>query len=360
MAGERPKPESGAAVQVRGTVTRIKWEADDGSNNAIFEVRSADGERTMCVGRFETAPRAWVDREVCVVGRWQTHERFGPQVRADAVVQVVPRDQAGVVKYLRETLGIADSLARKLWTRFKEKAPEVLRERPGDVAATGVVDTHQADQFSRQLARLKGVDEAFISLSALFAGRRIPTGVVRACIDQWGANAPEVVRADPYRLMELPGYAIGFARADSIYLDLGGDPHLLKRQTLFIAHAIANNRDGHTWRRGVDVAVELGEELERRGGAEPRVKEAIQAGLDSGLLSRRRDQSDFLWLSARRMDRDEGDVARMLGDLLIVYGPIGSAVADLRRIDDHDAARIESEQAAYESLADWEEFDNVS
>lgn len=316
-------PAPGSSAEIRGPIVRVPWTCPEGSGRALVEVESSAGLVAVWC-RLTSHSSEWIHREVHVVGRWQRHETFGLQVQADGIVPAEPRTERGIIKFLRETLAYAESLARKLWTRFREQAPEVMRTDPGRVAATGLLTPEQATYASRVLARLVRHQEAFLSLSTLFAGQRMPLGIITACVDRWGSRAVEIVRRDPFVLMSLPGFVVGFARADSLYLALGGDPNRLKRQILFLEHAIRTDRDGHTWRRAVDLGADLAAELEKRPGtAAPRIVDAIKLGLRAGRLARRRDREGQLWITTTSADRDEQDVASKALRLLTDQAPIG-------------------------------------
>lgn len=325
-------------VELRGVVTRVHWRCPEGSGNAIFYVdtevsEEGKGRSVAVIGRL--GDLIVEGREVCAVGRWRDHERYGRQFHADGVTFAVPRTKPGVIRFLREVLDMSESLANRIWTRFRERTPEVLRLEPQTLAATGLVGKEEvgkeeAARISATLQQLLRHQEVYLSLSTLFAGRRMPVGLVNACIRRWRADATDVVRRDPYVLMTVPGQTVGFARADSLYLDLGGDPARLKRQALFLAYAIENNREGHTWILAVHLARELAAEMEKRGGATPRAVDAIRLGLRAKLLASRRDSANRLWITTVTMDRNEATVAGQTYSLLAALAPLGGEEHALR------------------------------
>lgn len=309
-------------VELRGTITRVRWHCPEGSGRVILDVEDADGKTTPVIGRIDGHPQGWINHEVHVLGRARHHERHGLQIHADAIARAEPRTREGVIRFLRETLDYSPSLAARFWTKWKERTPEVIRTDPVAVANSGLVIIEVARSHSLVLQRMAQRQEAYLSMSALFAGRRMPIGLATACIDRWRTNAVQVVRTDPYILMTFPGLPIGFARADSLYLELGGDPHRLKRQLLFIVNAIQTNRDGHTWMRAVDLGSELAAELEKRGRSTPRIVDAIKLGLRTKRLERRRDTTGTLWITTIRAAEDELDIASKSLRMLSALAPI--------------------------------------
>lgn len=324
MAANAATPANNERAELRGTITRVRWECPEGSGRAILELTDAGGETVSVVGRTDTAnPRSLLHAEVHVVGTWKAHERHGLQVMADGIVRAEPRTEKGVIKYLREVLpGMTEPLARKLWTRFRERTPEVMRTDLRAVIGTGLIPALQAEVWSRTLNHLASVQEAYLSLSALFAGRRMPRGLITACIDRWGTRATEIIRTDPFVLLSL-GHSVGFARADSLYLELGGNPARLKRQLLFLIHAIRTNRVGHTWIRATDLGELLTSEMRFRGGAAARPVDAIKLGLRVKRLAKHRDLDEVLWITTATNEKDETDVADKVMRMLTTFAPIG-------------------------------------
>lgn len=328
----QPQPDPSETVEIRGPVIRFRWHCPEGSGSVIFDLQDTTPGSTVgtvtVLGRDTTgavrqdADGGARDVEIHAVGRWRTHPTRGRQFHADAIIRAEPRTKEGVVRYVREVLGITDSLARRLWTRWKERTPEVLRMQPEAVAASGLIELPQARYIAGQLRQAIRFQEVRLSLATLFSGRGFPRGVVEDCILRWRQNAAVVVRADPFLLLSLPGRPVGFARADALYLHLGGDPGRLKRQTLFIRHAIETNRDGHTWVRATQLARELADELDKRGGIRARAADAVKLGLRAGILAKQRDRHNILWISTAGGNSDEGRVAHATVQLLTSLAPI--------------------------------------
>jgi len=316
-----PTPAATSA-ELRGTISRVRWHCPEGSGRVILDVTDADGKTVAVIGRLDGHPQGWIHHEVHILGKWQQHERHGRQLQADVIARAEPRTKDGVVRFLREALGHTPATAQKLWTRWKERTPEVMRTDPRAVAATGLMTIEMARSNAFVLERLARRQESLLSLSALFAGRRLPIGLAQACVDRWRTHAVQVVRTDPYVLMTFPALRIGFARADALYLEMGGNPHRLKRQLLYLIHAIETNRDGHTWMRAVDLGVELSTELQRRGAALPRIVDAIKLGLRTARLARRRDAAGTLWITTTGAAQDEADVADKGLRMLSALAPI--------------------------------------
>lgn len=244
-------------------------------------------------------------------GVWTVHARWGQQFRASSCVLVEITGQLGVTAYLsRSGLGLTSRQAQSLWKKYGITAVEALRERPEQAASDCNIPADVAQAASVKLQSDLDSEPTKIELFELFAGRGIPRAAVSACVRTWGANAPAVIKRDPFQLVtrDIPG--IGFKRADALYLDLGHNPHRLKRQFLAGWHALHKGGSGNTWE---PLAAFYGAVLRAIGdGAAERFDDAIALGTRAKWLARREES-----------DADGGNSTPWLAEA-------GNAAAELR------------------------------
>jgi hypothetical protein len=315
-----------AATELRGIVTAIRWTDPEGTGNVIAELRvegngdgGGGGKPKATVLGYDESQVVRKDAELLVLGEWREHPSRGQQFHAAAFIRVEPRTEAGTVRYLREIAGLSDGEARKCWRRWKERSIEVLRTSPATSSA--VLGDVRASDIALFLTRNLTLQEARVGLATLFAGRRFPAGVIRACVDRCGRHAAEVIRRDPFLLLSLPHRPVGFKRADELYLACGGDPARLKRQTLLVMWTLSSNRDGHTWMAAADLADAL-EDYEGVGRTRARAVDAIRLGKRARKLVTRRDAQNRPWITTTERDGSEGDVAASVCNLLEALAPM--------------------------------------
>ena len=206
--------------EITGTVRRVTAYGNegfvkvhlDGKRQAVGEIDDADGELTVgvCYRWF---------------GVWVHHDRFGDQFKFDSFTIADSQSQLGVVTYLaRSNFGLTGADAVRLWDAYGADAIAMLRDQPVDVVADGVLsdkdDGKKAFEASAALKLARQDEPTKIALFELFARRGFPRSTVRACIKQWGAAAPKVIRRDPFQLIVRDIEGVGFIRADRLYLDL--------------------------------------------------------------------------------------------------------------------------------------------
>jgi exodeoxyribonuclease V alpha subunit len=191
-------------------------------------------------------------------GRWTSYKnkRTGQeeqQFAFQSFVRQQPYDRAGVMSYLCEAgagHGLGAARAGTLWERFNSDAVRVMRETP-EVAREALIHARMPISEEQSLAIAAWLDEekhieaCKLELTTLMNGRGFPKTTIREAVRQWGNKAAEIIRHNPYSLMQFRG--CGFKRTDAMYLDLGRPADAIKRQTLCAWHSVAKNTEGHTW-----------------------------------------------------------------------------------------------------------------
>ncbi len=212
-------------VEVLGVIFRAD---DDGY--AVLEVREADsGEGFALVG--PVAHLGEGDRAE-VSGEWQTHSRYGRQLRAQGALPLDPADREGQVAYLTSLRHIGQKRAERLVDEHGE----------------GVLATIAADpQATFSSLRGVSVDQAAAATESWHASRAVrdlhvqlaPHGLAHLAAPihaRYGERSMTVLHEDPYRLTEVPG--VGFARADKIALAADVPPESSRRAQAAAAFAL--------------------------------------------------------------------------------------------------------------------------
>lgn len=233
------------------------------------------------------------------LGKWETHQTYGKQFAFSSFTREVPHNRMGVVRYLMdEAPGVGYVTSQHLWDKYKEKAVETLRSDWRQVVSDGVMSEQDAKKASEALSRKSKLEKTMIDLESLLSKRGFPKAVRFAAIEAWGADAPKVIQKNPYILLAERIRGCGFKRVDQMYLDMGGDPAWLERQTFAAWHFIASNRDGHTWHDLRGVARYLRETI---GGTKAMPESAVSQACSMQMLT--------LWRNANIFDACTGWVA---------------------------------------------------
>ena len=221
-------------VEVLGVIFKAK---DDGY--AVLEVQDSEsGEGFALVGavaHLNTGERAEIS------GEWQTHSRYGRQLRARGALPLDPTDREGQIAYLTSLPNIGPARAERLLDEHGEGVLGVIAADPRAVfASLGGVSTEQASAAAESWHASRAVRDLHIGLA--------PHGLAHlaaAIHARYGDSALAVMHEDPYRLTEVDGF--GFARADKIAL--AGDVPLESERRAQAAASFAlveAEQQGHT------------------------------------------------------------------------------------------------------------------
>ncbi len=212
-------------------------------------------------------------------GHWTEHPKYGKQFAFQSFTLVQPSGERGTIQYLQRGPGIGRKRAVAIWAAFGEEALEVVRTQPGRVAEAVGLPEGKAIEAAAYFAALAGLEKVTIELADLLGNRGFPRTLAEALLGEFGNDAPNVVKSNPYILMRFRG--VGFLRADQLYLELGHPADAITRQAYCIHHAIASDQEGHTWHPATVAADAIQQNVD---GAAIDPEAAIAHGIAEGLI----------------------------------------------------------------------------
>jgi exodeoxyribonuclease V alpha subunit len=203
-------------VEVIGVIFRAE---DDGY--AVLEVQdTGSGEGFALVGpvaHLGTGDRAEVS------GDWQTHNRYGRQLRAQGALPLDPADREGQIAYLTSLRHIGPARAERLVDEHGEGVLQAIAANPHSVfRSLRGVSEDQAAAAAESWHASRAVRDLHVQLA--------PHGLAHLAAPihaRYGDRSMAILHEDPYRLTEVPG--VGFARADKIALAADVPPESSRR-----------------------------------------------------------------------------------------------------------------------------------
>lgn len=244
------------------------------------------------------------------------------QFRFNSFVRLQPAGREAIIGYLVNHgagLGLGRQRATKLWEQFGEDAVTIARTEPARVSEFLTSQSlfyriGNAEQLAAALQRDEATEAIKLDLTGLLNGRGFPRTITQNCIQKWGNKAAQIIRRDPYRLMTFAG--CGFKKCDSMYLDLGLNPHRLKRQAICAWYSINRDNDGHTWfsRKVPDAFLRA-----NIGGTGVKVDRAIELAVRGKLLAEIRtkgqdgpisQEGETAWYAEYHKAENERTIAR--------------------------------------------------
>jgi exodeoxyribonuclease V alpha subunit len=300
------------AAPYTGTVEVIGviYKADD-NGYAVLEVQEADsGEGFALVGpvaHLDAGDRAEVS------GEWQTHNRYGRQLRAQGALPLDPTDREGQVAYLLSLKHIGRKRAERLVDEHGEGVLQAIAANPEAVfGSLRGVSADQAAAATQSWYASRAIRDLHVQLA--------PHGLAHLAAPihaRYGDSSMTILHEDPYRLTEVPG--VGFARADKIALAADVPPESDRRAQAAALYALIEaEQQGNSYL----PADELGRRTARLIGLAPDPDVLVAApGLveDEGRIYREGTRASELAVAATlaarlaappHLDHDPGETAR--------------------------------------------------
>lgn len=219
-------PGHSATVEVHAVIFRAE---DDGY--AVLEVEDAEsGEEFILVG---PVAHLGVGDRAEVSGDWQTHARYGRQLKAQGALPLDPADRAGRIAYLTTLRHIGPTRAERLVDEHGEGVLGAIAADPEAVfASLRGLSAKQAMAAAESWHASRAVRDLHVQLA--------PHGLAHLAApihNRFGDRSMTVLREGPYRLTEVDG--VGFARADKIALAADVPPESSRRAQAAGLYALA-------------------------------------------------------------------------------------------------------------------------
>lgn len=225
------------AEKLRGTIERITFHnAENGYTVAQVAPEGLDYTVTV-VGAMLGVN---IGEAVELTGAWMAHPQYGRQFKAEAVRTVLPATIAGLEKYLGSGLikGIGPVTAKRIVRKFGLETLRVIEETPQRLHEVLGVGRKRVDLITRAWAEQQKIKEVMLFLQS----HNVSTGLAVKIYKQYGDDAIEIVRNDPYRLAR-DIFGIGFITADKIAQAIGIAHDAAERVAAGIAYVLSEAAD---------------------------------------------------------------------------------------------------------------------
>lgn len=230
---------------LEGVVEAVLFRSDDGKF-AVIRLAPDEADPTAApqtaVGDVgQIAP----GEHLRLVGRWTQHAVYGPRFQIASFTPTIPSSERGIIRYLGSGLipGIGPALATRLVERFGHDTLQVIATQSGRLREVEGIGKQRAESIAQAVRQRRAEAETMSFLHALGLGPSAAREIMR----KYGADAPRVVREDPYIVAEqIRG--IGFRTADRVAEALGIAGDDLRRVQGGVLHLMGKAVDaGHVF-----------------------------------------------------------------------------------------------------------------
>ena len=197
-------------ITLSGRIERITY-YDKVNHFTIARLRTDENRRSITIKGTMPEPR--VGESVEVQGIWETHARYGQQLKFKAFKELLPASVDGIRGYLESSFikGVGPKLVDRIISHFKADALTVIESAPdrlsevagiGEKTARRIGDAWQSHHAARRLV-------CFLERSG------VDTAYAARLLREYGNDTIEILCNDPYRVAEeIP--RIGFRIADAV------------------------------------------------------------------------------------------------------------------------------------------------
>ena len=154
--------------------------------------------------------------DVVYSGEWIENAKYGLQFKVKTFHRCFPDTKKGIAKYLSSKAfkGIGKTTASLIVDRFGEDTLNILRDTPEKfLGIRGVTETKLAE-----IIKAFKETESYNTLCVFLATYDIPAEKINAINKRWGADAVDIITANPYAICDVPG--VGFPTAETIAIGM--------------------------------------------------------------------------------------------------------------------------------------------
>ena len=219
-----------------------------------------------------------IGETIKVNGRWETHPKYGQQLKIDSFEVMLPAGIDGIRAYLGSGIvkGIGPSLASRMVKAFGAETLEIIEGQPERLVEVDGIGEVKADLIQSAWSE----HHALRGLMQFLQKMGIQTSYGAKIYKEYGSDAVALIQEDPYILADdFPG--AGFLIADTIARKQGVENEDAERVRACILHLILQNaEDGHTFAERENLFVRCENQFQiSRIAIEKAIGELIEANL---------------------------------------------------------------------------------
>jgi exodeoxyribonuclease V alpha subunit len=184
-------------------------------------------------------------------GSWVSHPKHGLQFQIEICEQTTPATLEGLQRYLGSGLikGIGPHLAERIVGHFGLHTLHVIENSPEQLMQVADIGPKRTSQIAQAWEEQKQVKEIMLFLH----GHGVSTNLATKIYKQYGDQALDIVRNDPYR-MAWDIYGVGFKTADRIAQALGlpiDHPSRIEAGIIYVLNQLTS--EGHVYVPGEEL-----------------------------------------------------------------------------------------------------------
>jgi len=234
--------ETSTAATLEGHIERVTYHNQE---NHFTIARFRTSKTNTLVTVLGTMPHPSPGEALRVTGNWETHVRYGQQLRITTVETVLPATVAGIESYLASGFikGVGPKTVRRLVDHFKEKTLVVIENSPKRLSEVPGIGKETAQRISAAWES----HHVLRRLMQFLQDNGINTSYGAKIFKTYETAAIDILCNDPLRVAhDIPG--IGFLIADTILQNTGAAPNDPIRVQACVLHVLEQQAEaGHIY-----------------------------------------------------------------------------------------------------------------
>ena len=202
-------------ADLQGQIERITYTNDD-TGFTIAKVKVYGQRDLVAVVGNLIAPTP--GEIIKMRGEWVNHPKYGEQFKLVHYKTAVPASVHGIQKYLGSGLikGIGPVMSKRIVKKFGKETLDIIEEEIDRLCEVEGIGKKRIGMIKKAWDEQKDIREVMLFLQS----HGVSSGYATKIFKEYGNNAIEVVRKNPYRLA-TDIFGIGFVTADHIADKLG-------------------------------------------------------------------------------------------------------------------------------------------
>ncbi|MBQ8908136.1 MAG: ATP-dependent RecD-like DNA helicase [Clostridia bacterium] len=261
-------------LSLQGTVEDIVYRNEE-NDYTVLEIITKQGELQTAVGMMAEVAEG---EDVILYGRWTKHTEYGVQFSFDSYEVFLPDNSKAILRYLASGAikGIGPVTAARIVTRYGEDTLEVIEKHPEWLTEISGITAKKAAKIHESFCEQSDVRALMMLCRSYFS-----TAVISRIYRQWGGEAVDIIRQNPYLIFDEIG-AVPFQAVDNFARSLAFGQDCPQRLESGIAYILTYNAqtNGHT-------ALPLDKLREAASAHLEVAPEKIAAAIEDGIRARR-------------------------------------------------------------------------
>lgn len=184
-------------LKIEGTVENVLFR-NDSNGYTVLDIDTG-GELVTAVGELGDVESGEI---LIIEGIYVTHPKFGVQFKAEYCERKLPNTSVNICKYLSSGAikGIGPALAQKIVDVFGEQTLEIMEKDPRRLLEIKGISPKKCEDIANEVQKIFNLRHLMIFLSQY----GIKAGYAMKAYQQWGLQAIELVKSNPYCLCGYP------------------------------------------------------------------------------------------------------------------------------------------------------------